>query len=158
MSAKPAGESLENARKLYSIYARTAQYFGECFLYNSNSILCNALLTHVPIQFSWWAAGRPAYYDQGWGGLRMWLPSYRLSVFLIFLPRTTTFSSWLACLLLSPRFVFLLEDWHLLVSTGFCFSTPSKSLSVCSWSSCCSVLRAWISDTLRSRRFASVGF
>ena len=38
MSAKPAGESLENARKLYSIYARTAQYFGECFLYNSNSI------------------------------------------------------------------------------------------------------------------------
>ena len=52
MSAKPAGESLENARKLYSIYARTAQYFGECFLYNSNSILCNALLTHVPIQFS----------------------------------------------------------------------------------------------------------
>ena len=39
MSAKPAGESLENARKLYSIYARTAQYFGECFLYNSNSIV-----------------------------------------------------------------------------------------------------------------------
>ena len=38
MSAKSAGESLENARKLYSIYARTAQYFGECFLYNSNSI------------------------------------------------------------------------------------------------------------------------
>ena len=38
MSAKPAGESLENARKLYSIYARTVQYFGECFLYNSNSI------------------------------------------------------------------------------------------------------------------------
>ena len=85
-------------------------------------------------------------------GLRLWLPSYRLSVFLIFLPRTTTFSSWLACLLLSPRFVFLLEDWHLLVSTGFCFSTPSKSLSVCSWSSCCSVLRAWISDTLRPPR------
>ena len=38
MSAKPAGESLENARKPHSIYARTAQYFGECFLYNSNSI------------------------------------------------------------------------------------------------------------------------
>ena len=38
MSAKPAGGSLESARKLYSIYARTVQYFGECFLYNSNSI------------------------------------------------------------------------------------------------------------------------
>ena len=38
MSAKPAGGGLESARKLFSIYARTVQYFGECFLYNSNII------------------------------------------------------------------------------------------------------------------------
>ena len=47
MSAKPAGESLENARKPHSIYARTAQYFGECFLYNSNSIVLGRTGTNI---------------------------------------------------------------------------------------------------------------
>ena len=49
MSAKPAGGGLESARKLFSIYARTVQYFGECFFYNSD-IIGGSILRAFPLR------------------------------------------------------------------------------------------------------------